>query len=261
MSEDYIPKKQTFDDEGEESSSRSNSADLVEPGTDKEISSDKIIRSFLSKINKYPKNKANILKHFEESFFNLKIAIEIDSVKRLFFGDSRDGLLKMASEMTDSFLANSQIIGLIAKLLDTKRNVYADSFNKIFATWKPEMIKSMKLDLHIINQKTWENNDACFIVFNYISQKNMQGISIEAEQVLSTEEGIEIYLDWNEKLLAKPSEFDLIKGSKSVIIQVSDQKSDFDNKSERIFKFNESSTKNRSVGVSPPPKYLASIQK
>ena len=53
--------------------------------TDKEISSDKVIRSFLSKIHKHQKNKASILKSFEDNFFNLKISLEIDSIKRLFF--------------------------------------------------------------------------------------------------------------------------------------------------------------------------------
>lgn len=107
---------------------------LGEVGNDKEISSDRIIRSFLSKIHKHPNNKANILKSFEENFFNNKISMEIDSIKRLLFGDSRDGLLKMASDRTDSYLASSQIISLIAKLLDTKKNPHAESFNKIFAT-------------------------------------------------------------------------------------------------------------------------------
>ena len=161
----------------------------------------------------------------------------------MLFGDARDGLMKMASETNDSFLTNSQVVGLIAKLLDAKRNVYAESFCKIFSTWKPDMIKWMRLDPHIINQKSCECNDGWYIIYSYLSQKNVQCVTVEVEQLLSSEEGIEVYLDWTEKLLSKPSEFDKIKGSKSVIIQVSDSKSDFEKKEERIFKFKESSPK------------------
>jgi len=128
--EDYTSYQNKYDEDVEESSSRSNSADfLAEYTPDKEVPSDKVIISFLSKIHKHPENKVNIIKNFEDIFFNLKISIEIDSIKRLFFGDGRDGLLKMASDEQESYFASSHVISLIAKLLDTKKNPYAESFN------------------------------------------------------------------------------------------------------------------------------------
>ena len=256
LTEDYTTVQRTFEEEDEESSSRSNSADMfADWATDKEISSDKVIRSFLSKIHKHPKNKANILKSFEDNFFNLKISLEIDSIKRLFFGDSRDGLLKMASEKSESYLASSQVVSLLAKLLDTKRNVYAESFNKIFATWKPEMVKTMRLDSHIISQKACETNDGWFIIYNYLSQKSIQGVSLEPEQVLSSEEAIEIYTDWIEK--KKPNEWDQSKNSKSLIVQIYGSKSEYEIQDDKAIKYRENSPKNRSVGISQSPNNLS----
>ena len=134
LSEDYTTFQHNYDEE-DESSERSNSGDfLADWPADKEVSSDKVISSFLSKIHKHPENKVNILKSFEDSFLNLKISLEVDSIKRLFFGDARNGLIKMAQTNKDSMLVCSHIISLISKLLDSKRNVYAESFNKIFAT-------------------------------------------------------------------------------------------------------------------------------
>ena len=161
----------------------------------------------------------------------------------------------MASEKSESYLASSQVISLITKLLDPKRNVYAESFNKILATWKPEMIKAMKLDSHIISQKAWENNDGWFIIYNYLTQKSMQGVTVEAEQVLTSEEAIEIYTDWLEK--KKPNEGDLSKNFKSLVVQLYDSKSEYEMHDEKVIKYRETSPKNRSVGVSPPPKHLS----
>lgn len=201
LSEDYSAAQRNYDDEDDESSSRSNSADfLADCPPDKEVNSDKVICSFLNKIHKHPENKVNILKVFEDSFFNLKISLEIDSIKRLFFGDARNGLLKMASDKNESYLVSSHVVSLIAKLLDIKRNVYAESFNKIFATCKPDMIKGLNLDQHILNQqKTGEDNNGCFIIYNYINHKNLGGVKIELDRILSSQEAIEDYESWQDK--------------------------------------------------------------
>lgn len=146
--EDYTSYQDKYDDEAEESSSRSNSEDyLDESGSKKEVNSDKIIVSFLSKMAKYPENKVNIIKAFEDSFFT-SIALEVDSIKRLFFGDSRDGLLKMASDKEDSYLVNFHVISLIAKLLDPKKNPYADSFKKVFEGAESDTLEKIVIKMN-----------------------------------------------------------------------------------------------------------------
>jgi hypothetical protein len=219
LAEDYSSFQKNYDDEEDDSSEKSNSADfLAEWSPDTEISSDKIISSFLSKIHKHPENKVNILKTFEESFFNLKITLEVDSIKRLFFGDARNGLIKMAQTNKDSSLAISHIISLISKLLDSKRNVYAESFNKIFATWKPEMIKALNLDEHIMLQNVAEGNDGWFILYNYLSHKNLGGTKIQVDQILHNDEAINLYNEWYENKVSRTNDTDQSKSSKSLII-------------------------------------------
>lgn len=105
----------------------------------------------------------------------------------------------MASDKNESYLASSHVISLIAKLLDIKRNVYAESFNKIFATCKPDMIRGLNLDKHILNQKIGEENNGCFIVYSYLSHKNLGGTKIELDRILSTEEAMREYDAWYEK--------------------------------------------------------------
>jgi hypothetical protein len=149
--------------------------------------------------------------------FLSKILLEIDSNKSLFFGDARNDLIKMAYNQKDSYLSPSHVISLIAKLLDTKRNYYAESFNTIFATLKPELIKSLNLDKHIVRQTSTEGNDGCFIVNSYLNYKNMTGTRVEITQLLSTDEAVHKYNDWYEKRLLK-AKADQTKYSKSVVI-------------------------------------------
>lgn len=124
----------------------------------------------------------------------------------------------MASDKTESFFVTSHVISLIAKLLDTKKNVYATNWAKIFATWKPDMIRSLDLDKHILAQKVVDHNAGWFIIDNYLSYKNLSGNKVEHEHLLRTEEAIEEFIAWQEKKLLKNNETDQNKNSKSVLI-------------------------------------------
>lgn len=127
----------------------------------------------------------------------------------------------MASDNNESYLAASHVISLIAKLLDTKRNVYAESFNKIFATCKVEMVKSLDLNQHIINLgKAGEENDGCYIVHSYMTNKNLGGTKVTVDQILSDYDAIQEYNSWYEKKQLKNLESNNTKNNKSVLISM-----------------------------------------
>ena len=112
----------------------------------KETKSNKIITSFLNKMQKYPDNKVNIIKAFEDTFLG-QISLEIDSIKKLFYGSSTKGLLEMAADKEESYLVSFHIVSLLAKLLDPKKNPYSESFKKIFEDAETETLERIVIKM------------------------------------------------------------------------------------------------------------------
>lgn len=114
------------------------------------------------------------------------------------FGDNNNGLLQMISETKDSFLASVHVIQMVRKLLDCKKNIYYEAFNKIFGMCTVEIIKQMRLDKHAQYQNDNEDNDndSYFILDQYINIQNMKGNLYKVDDIIESKSGIDNYESW-----------------------------------------------------------------
>lgn len=83
----------------------------------------------------------------------------------------------------------------------------------------------------------------------------MQGMNIEIDQILTSEEAIEAYTDWNEKRMSKMNETDQNKNSKSLIIQNHDNKCNFEESSSLVVKFRAGTALKFQTGLAHLPSF------
>jgi hypothetical protein len=245
--EDYTSYQNKYDEDNDDSSSRSNSADyLAENANNKEVTSDKVIISFLSKMQKYPENKINIIKAFEESFFT-QLQLEIDSIKRLFFGDSRDGLLKMAADKDEAYLVSFHLISLIAKLLDPKKNPYSESFKKIFENADTETLEKIVIKMkhyavmnkginfeksHLVKCLDWLQNSSIKSKSKIFKKVHSNAIRLDGssekqklDDMVDNGEETEILKQWKEYSAKESNTNANTKQFQSVVVQKHDKNS------------------------------------
>lgn len=125
------------------------------------------------------------IKSFEKKILSKSIKqIDPHTITRLLIGDSNNGLLTLIKE-SPTHIATTNLIGLLKKLLDYEKNIFAEAYNQHFSECSIEQIKEMKLDHHIKYQTSSEVNDGLFIVDQYIQTSNSQGIEVKVEDILS----------------------------------------------------------------------------
>lgn len=73
------------------------------------------------------------VKKFEKRILSKQIKeINPHTIKRLYFGDSNNGLLYLIKD-SPTYIATSNLYSLLAKLLDYEKNIFAEHFNDHFS--------------------------------------------------------------------------------------------------------------------------------
>lgn len=165
-----------------------------------ELDCEVLVKQFLERMNKREAQQLQIVQKFEKKIFSNKIrSISEYTMRRLFNGDSNNGLLNLIREQKQSYLAASHVISLVAKLLDCEKNVFAKNFKKTFAEYDLATIKGLKLEQQIQYQMLNEVNDGLFIIDCYLQTCQENGQRISISDILRKPELIKGYEQWKEK--------------------------------------------------------------
>lgn len=143
------------------------------------------------------------MKKFEKLILSSHIkAIDQYTIKRLYFGESNNGLIYLINE-SPSYITTSNLFSLLAKLLDYEKSIFAEAFNYHFSECSIEQIKEMKLDNHIKYQTANEVNDGLFIVDQYLNTCLSNGLEIKIEDILINQDCIQKYGKWKKSNIAE----------------------------------------------------------
>lgn len=89
------------------------------------------------------------IKSFEKWILSKSIkSIDPHTITRLLIGDSNNGLITLIRD-SPTYIATQNLLGLLAKLLDYEKNIFAEAYNQHFAECTIDQVKEMKLDNHI----------------------------------------------------------------------------------------------------------------
>ena len=104
---------------------------------------------------------------------------------------------------TSSYLASQQVVVLVANLLDYEKNVFAEYYNQIFAECPPDVIKDLKLDVHIERQISNDVNYGLMVVDCYLTTRQAKGQPCTVEEILASPKCIQMYQEWKESEIAR----------------------------------------------------------
>ena len=103
---------------------------------DADQNAENLVKSFLWKMNKplhqdenWPNFSLKQIRSFEKWILSKEIkSIDPHTITRLLIGDSNNGLLSLIWD-SPTHIATQNLLGLLAKLLDYEKNIFAEAYN------------------------------------------------------------------------------------------------------------------------------------